>query len=351
MTSILIHSANYFDGQKLIPSSWALISENSTETGTGDGWKQKTADKTIDAQGKTLISGLIDTHCHGAMGHAAQDGLEGMRATLDFNFENGVAKSLLSMVSAPAKELIDLCEQAQELKSDARFAGIHLEGPYISHGKRGAHNPEIVGKPTTDDLKALAKLETAKSITIAPELFETSQIDILSDAGLQLCFGHSEATYEQALEFFKRYPTAIMTHAFNGMNGIHHRAPGPIPAAIETGVMIELIADGIHVEEAAARLLPEDKLILITDAMAATGMPDGEYKLGSMSAHVKDGVARTDSGSLAGSTLRLKEAVANYSAWINSKEKALIAASKNPAKTYGIELPKLSLANHFLLDL
>lgn len=351
MTNVLIHSANYFDGQKLIPNSWALLTHDSAELGQGEGWKQKSADKVIDAQGKTLISGLVDTHCHGAMGHAAQDGLAGMRATLDFNFENGVAKSLLSMVSAPAKELIDLCEQAQDLKSDERFAGIHLEGPYISHGKRGAHNPEIVGKPTTDDLKALAKQETAKSITIAPELFETSQIDILADAGLQLCFGHSEATYEQALAFFKRYPTAIMTHAFNGMNGIHHRAPGPIPAAIESAVMIELIADGIHVEEAAARLLPEDKLILITDAMAATGMPDGEYKLGSMSAHVKDGIARTDSGSLAGSTLRLKDAVSNYSAWIGNKEKALIAATSNPAKTYGINVPKLSLANHFLLDL
>ena len=178
----------------------------------------------------------------------------------------------------------------------------------------------------------------------------TSQIDILADAGLQLCFGHSEATYEQALAFFKRYPTAIMTHAFNGMNGIHHRAPGPIPAAIESGVMVELIADGIHVEEAAARLLPEDKLILITDAMAATGMPDGEYKLGSMTAHVKDGVARTDSGSLAGSTLRLKDAVSNYSAWIGNKEKALIAGSTNPAKTYGINVPKLNLTNHFLLN-
>lgn len=350
MTSILIHSADYFDGQLLFANSWALLTDDSAELAQGDGWRQKTADRTIDAQGKTLISGLVDTHCHGAMGHAAQDGLAGMRATLDFNFENGVAKSLLSLVSAPAKELIDLCEQAQELKSDERFAGIHLEGPYISHGKRGAHNPEMVGKPTTDDLRALAKQETAKSITIAPELFQTSQIDILADAGLQLCFGHSEATYEQALAFFKRYPTAIMTHAFNGMHGIHHRAPGPIPAAIESGVMIELIADGIHVDDAAARLLPEDKLILVTDAMAATGMPDGEYKLGSMTAHVRDGVARTDSGSLAGSTLRLKDAVANYASWVENKEKALSAASTNPAKIFGITAPKLSLANHFLLD-
>ena len=349
MSEMLIHSASYFDGDKLIPNTWALLTDSGAEIGQGDSWQQRSAEHTVDATGKVLLSGLFDTHCHGAMGHAAQDGLEGMRATLDFNFENGVARSLLSMVSAPAKELIELCEQAQELRSDERFAGIHLEGPYLSQGKKGAHNPEIVGPPKTEDLREIAKLGTAKSITIAPELFEESQLDILADAGLQLCFGHSEATYEQAKRFFARYPSAIMTHAFNGMNGIHHRAPGPIPAAIEAGVMIELIADGIHVEPAAARLLPEEKVILITDAMAATGMPDGEYNLGSMVATVKDGVARTESGSLAGSTLRLHQAVRHYGEWIENPELALRAATSHPAAVYGVELPKLSSKNFLLL--
>ncbi len=351
MTNILVHSANYFDGEKLTPNSWALLTDTGAELGTGEGWKQKSADQTIDAKGQVLLSGMVDTHCHGAMGHAAQDGIEGMRALLDFNKANGVAKSLLSMVSAPAQELIDLCEQAKDLKGDERFAGIHLEGPYISHGKRGAHNPEIVGPPKTEDRKAIAKLETATSITIAPELFENSQLDILADAGLQLCFGHSEASYEVAKAFFERYPSAIMTHAYNGMNGIHHRAPGPIPAAIEAGVMIELIADGIHVEDAAARLLPQDKVILITDAMSATGMPDGTYQLGSMKAEVKNSIARTESGSLAGSTLLLKDAVKNYGSWIENKQQALISATTNPAAVYGITLPKLSAGNYLLLDL
>lgn len=349
MSEFLIHSASYFDGQKLAPNSWALLKESGAEIGQGDDWKQHQAKETIDAGGKVLLSGLFDTHCHGAMGHAAQDGLFGMRATLDFNFENGVAKSLLSMVSAPARELIELCEQAQELKSDERFAGIHLEGPYLSQGKKGAHNPEIVGPPKTEDLREIAKLETAKSITIAPELFEESQIDILADAGIQLCFGHSEATYEQARRFFERYPSAIMTHAFNGMNGIHHRAPGPVPAAIESGVMVELIADGIHVEPAAARLLPQDKVILITDAMAATGMQDGEYNLGSTVASVKDGIARTESGSLAGSTLRLHQAVRHYGEWIENLEQALRAATSHPASVYSVELPKPSSKNFLLL--
>lgn len=349
MSETLIHSVSYFDGDKLIENSWALLTESGAEIGQGASWKQKKAKHSVDASGKVLLSGLVDTHCHGAMGHAAQDGLAGMRATLDFNFEKGVAKSLLSMVSAPVNQLIELCEQAQELHGDERFAGIHLEGPYLSHGKRGAHNPEIIGSPKTQELKEIAKLGVAKSITIAPELFEEGQLDILADAGLQLCFGHSEATYEQAKEFFKRYPSAIMTHAFNGMNGIHHRAPGPIPAAIEAGVMIELIADGIHVEQAAARILPKERLILITDAMSATGMPDGYYNLGSIQAKVSGGVARTDAGSLAGSTLLLKDAVANYGGWVGDLEQALQAATARPAQSYGIELPKLSLENYLLI--
>ena len=349
MSDVLIHSARLFQNGKLIDNSWALLSDDGAETGQGDSWQQLQARQTIDASGKVLISGLIDTHCHGAMGHAAQDGLEGMRATLDFNMQNGVTKSLLSTVSAPVSELLQLCELAQDLRDDSRFVGLHLEGPFLSHGKRGAHNPEIIGPPKTEDLRAIAKHDTVRSITIAPELFEPGQLEILADSGIKLCFGHSEANYEQSKEFFSRFPDAIMTHAFNGMNGIHHRAPGPIPAAIEAGVMIELIADGIHVEPGAARLLPRDRVILITDAMAATGMPDGSYQLGSMQAEVRGGVARTESGSLAGSTLLLKDAVKNFSDWTHVPEAAISAATTNPAAAYGIAPAQLSSKNFLLL--
>lgn len=350
MSNKLIHSVRLFENGKLTGDSWALLEPGKSTTGQADGWKQHVAGaEIIDGSNQILLSGLFDTHCHGAMGHAAQDGLEGMRETLDFNFSNGVGISLLSLVSALPSDVIDLCEQATELKDDPRFIGLHLEGPYIAQSKRGAHNPEIIGPPKTEDLKTIANFESVSSITIAPELFETSQLDILQDAGIKLCFGHSDAGYEKSLEFFRRYPNSVMTHAFNGMHGIHHRAPGPIPAAIEAGVDIELIADGIHVLPAASRLLPSEKVILITDAMAATGMPDGDYQLGSMLARVVDGIARTESGSLAGSTLRLVEAVKNYAEWSSDLLAALNAATLNPAKAYGAKLPELSLENHLLL--
>ena len=352
MTKKLIHSVQLFDGSTLTPNSWALLDTKSAITGQGQSWQEHAPGaEVVDGQNQVLLASLFDTHCHGAMGQAAQNGLAGMLATLEFNHSNGVGISLLSLVSAAPSDVIELCETAMELRQDPRFIGLHLEGPYIAQSKRGAHNPEIIGPPTTSDLKTIAGFESVRSITIAPELFENSQLDILQDAGIKLCFGHSDAGYEKSLEFFTRYPDAVMTHAFNGMHGIHHRAPGPIPAAIESGVSVELIADGIHVLPAAAMLLPKEKLILITDAMEATGMPDGLYQLGSMQATVKDGVARTDSGSLAGSTLVLKDAITNYAAWSNDPIAALKAATTNPAETYGAKLPELSLENHLLITL
>lgn len=352
MSKKLIHSVRLFDGSTLTPQSWALLDTQSAITGQGEGWRQhQEGAEVVDGKNQVLLASLFDTHCHGAMGQAAQNGLEGMRATLDFNHSNGVGVSLLSLVSAAPSDVIDLCEQAMELRNDPRFLGLHLEGPYIAQSKRGAHNPEIIGPPKTADLKAIARFESVRSITIAPELFDTSQLDILQDAGVKLCFGHSDAGYEQSLEFFTRYPNSVMTHAFNGMHGIHHRAPGPIPAAIECGVNIELIADGIHVLPPAAMLLPIEKLILVTDAMEATGMPDGDYLLGSVVAHVKNGVARTDSGSLAGSTLVLADAVTNYKSWSNDPLASLKAATTNPAASYGAKLPELSMQNHLLLSI
>jgi len=142
-----------------------------------------------------------------------------------------------------------------------------------------------------------------------------------------------------------------MTHTFNGMKGIHHREPGPIPAAIETDTFMELIADGSHVSPAAARLIPAERLILVTDAIDATGQPDGDYFLGAVQITVSGGVARTHEGSLAGSTLLLKEAVKNYAGWTSNPLAAIRAATTNPELAYGIGPNQLALGSAFLLDL
>jgi len=350
LQQFLIHNIRVFDGA-LQPTGWALLGENGATLGSGDTWKSIASGvDVLDGKGQVLLAGLLDTHCHGAMGHSANDGLAGMLETLNFNQQNGVARSLLSLVTASQQQLVALCEEARELTSDERFCGIHLEGPYLAKDKKGAHDEKYLALPDTKALEAIAAIGVVKSITIAPELFSEAQLDLLEDAGIKLCLGHTDIDYDGATEFFENHPHSVMTHAFNAMMPIHHREPGPIPAAIEQGVFIELIADGIHVHESVATLIPKQQLILVTDAMSATGMPDGEYQLGSLSVDVKGAVARTKEGNLAGSTLKLVDAVRNYAEFSGDPVAALRAATINPAKAYGIELPKLSLNNYLLLD-
>lgn len=347
----LIHNVILFDGD-LHADSWALLSPGAAVVGKGTAWEEHSQGaELVDGQGQVLLPGFIDTHCHGAAGKSVNDGLQGMKTVLDFNFANGVARSLLSIITSSHSELLDLCIQARELKEDSRFAGVHLEGPYLAHSHKGAHDPARLAVPQNADLKELIATGVVKSMTIAPELFDASQLHLLEESGITLCLGHTGIDYDGAKRFFKEHPNALVTHAFNGMRGIHHREPGPVPAAIEAGVFIELIMDGIHVHEPVAKILPAVQVLLVTDAMSATGMPDGSYRLGSVSVEVKDSIARTPQGGLAGSTLTLAKAVNNYARVSGSPLAALRAATVNPARAYGIELPGLSLENHVLLAL
>lgn len=351
MKSKLIHNVIRFDGE-LHADSWALLTPGAAVVGKGTTWEAHSQGaELVDGQGQVLLAGFIDTHCHGAAGESVNDGLAGMQRVLDFNFAHGVARSLLSLITSSHSELLDLCNQAKELLGDPRFAGLHLEGPYLAHSHKGAHDPARLAVPETTELEKLIATGVVKSMTIAPELFDSSQLQLLEQAGITLCLGHTDIDYQGAKNFFESHPNALVTHAFNGMRGIHHREPGPVPAAIEAGVFIELIMDGIHVHEPVAKLLPAAQLLLVTDAMSATGMPDGSYRLGSVSVEVKDSIARTPQGGLAGSTLTLAKAVSNYARVSGSPVAALRAATVNPARAYGIELPELSLENHVLLAL
>lgn len=362
----LIHSTALIDyastergatSADLKADSWALLRADGAQVGSGDSWRQlelEAGTEVIDATGALLLSGFVDTHCHGAAGFNAQDGISGMRAVLDYNQSVGVARTMLSLVSDSHGRLLELCQDAATLSSDERLLGVHLEGPYLSNLHPGAHSHAALRSPSATELEELLSQTLVSSITIAPELFSKDQLGLLRESGVKVCVGHTAIDYESALAFFEVFPDAVVTHAFNGMNSIHHRAPGLIPAAIDRGVYTELIADGIHVHPAVSRMLPSERVILVTDAMSAAGMPDGNYRLGDLVVTVEEGVAKTESGSLAGSTLKLTDAVANYSNWLSRTDAiatAIWAATGNPAETYGFELPKLSLQNHIVFQL
>jgi len=234
----------------------------------------------------------------------------------------------------------NICQQLDAARevSDPHFLGIHLEGPFLAENHRGCHPPDKLLSPTDEDIARLitAGAGVLRSITIAPELFSARQVSMLIDGGIVVCLGHTDATYEQTRAMFDQ-GARVLTHAFNGMPGIHHRKPGPVMAAIDGEDFTELIADGHHVHEPVARLLPAERVILVTDAMSATGQPDGSYALGDTEVSVVDGVPRDRFGSLAGSTLKMAQAVQNYASWTGSIELALRAAITNPRRAYGIE--------------
>ena len=336
---LLITNARIFDGSRLLDLGW--ISK------TGDTWKVGSespgdAIEVIDGEGGFVTTPLVDTHVHGGGGFSAEKGVDDMRGVIDFHAAHGVGRTALSLMTDSLEALEDQILCAHEI-TDSRFSGLHLEGPYLSPDFRGCHPPSLLARPKTRDLQHLIDIARGivKSMTIAPELFSAEQLTLLTRSGIQLCLGHTSADYALCHDFFTHYGT-VMTHAFNAMPGIHHRNPGPVPAALDTDAYTELIADGHHVDPAAARLLNPEKVILVTDAMSATGQPDGDYRVGATPVTVRERVARDQTGSLAGSTLLLHHAVTNYAAWIHSPELALRAAVTNPAKAYGDEPPTLS---------
>lgn len=340
MSAKALFNLNIFTGEK-ISKGWAVIDGPIQAVGYGDEYKNLDHEFE-DAKGIFLSPKLLDTHIHGGNGHKNDDGAQHMQAVLDYHASHGVGSTFLSLISAPVSQILELIDEAKTIR-DHRFLGLHLEGPFISQEFKGAHDPEVLHAPTDGEMNEIIQRGKGiiRSITLAPELTPESQIRDLLDNGIMPCFGHSASGYDQAKEFFQM-GSNVMTHAFNGMSGIHHRAPGPIPAALEANVFTELIADGVHVQPAAARLLNPEKVILVTDAMVATGMPDGNYALGSMAVEVKNSIARTESGSIAGSTLLLKTAVKNYAEWVDSAEAAFMAAITNPAVAYGLKPKTIS---------
>jgi N-acetylglucosamine-6-phosphate deacetylase len=351
VTSKLIHSTTLFQGGQLHADAWALLTPSGCSTGVGAGWSSLEADSIEDGTGQVLHAGFFDTHCHGGGGYSANRGLTDIKAILDYNQEHQVSRNLISLVSAEVADMVEIAESARALAEDKRFIGLHFEGPFLAAAYCGAQNPKVLKNPTDAELEAIIAPGTVKSMTIAPELFTEDQLRLLARANIKICFGHSEGNYDQARVLFESFPGSVMTHTFNAMLPIHHRAAGPIPAALETETFMELIADGIHVEPSVARLIPKDSLILVTDAIEAAGSTEGHYLLGGLEVSVQNGIARTKDGNLAGSTLAMDDAVKNYASWSEDDLAAMKAAITNPEQAYGVSSAELSIDNYFLISL
>lgn len=308
----LFHDARKLDADGQVDEFWMLVT-GDTISQTGNGRHPEVANdvERIDVRGQWLSPGFIDLHAHGGGGHSYDGDASEIRAAIATHRAHGTTRSVLSLVTNPIPQLCaslatiaDLCDE------DPTVFGSHLEGPFLSEARKGAHNSSYLRAPSAPEVEELigASRGTLRQLTLAPELdgaFEA--IDRLVEASVVIAIGHTEASFELAKSAFDR-GARLLTHAFNAMPGIHHRAPGPVVAAFDDDrVTLELILDGIHVHPDVARLAfnsAPDRIALVTDAMAAADADDGDYLLGSLAVTVHDGRAvLLGTDSIAGSTL------------------------------------------------
>jgi N-acetylglucosamine-6-phosphate deacetylase len=262
-----------------------------------------------DLHGAVIVPGFVDIHCHGGGGASfdSADPEECARAVA-FHRERGTTTLMASLVTAAPDDLLRRAAVLSDLAADGVVAGIHYEGPFLSAARKGAHDPALLRDPDPATVERLLKVPHVRMMTIAPEL--EGGIDALRrvrDAGAIPAVGHTDATYEVTREAV-RAGARVATHLFNGMRPLHHREPGPILALLDApDVVVELIGDGVHLHPAVvahiARTTGASRATLVTDAIAAAGMSDGDYELGGLGVEVRDGVARlSGGGSIAGST-------------------------------------------------
>jgi len=311
MSTLLLHSAHRIDERGEVPDAWVLF-DGPVIAASGAGLANAPhADTSMDLGGARLVPGFIDLHGHGGGGHAYDDGGAELTAALDAHRAHGTTRSVISLVANPLGELRErLGEIAALAAVDPLVLGSHLEGPFLAHDQRGAHNAEFLREPDPESVESLlaAAAGTLRQVTIAPELPGALEVIAeLAAAGVTVAVGHTEATFEQARDAFDA-GARMLTHAFNAMPGMHHRAPGPVLAALEDSrVTLELILDGHHVHPDIARLLFHEaphRVALITDAMAAAAADDGDYRLGSLNVSVRHGLAvLSGTSTIAGSTL------------------------------------------------
>lgn len=326
------------------------------------------------APGDVILPGLLDLHCHGGGGHGfATVRPDEARAAAAFHASRGTTGVVASLVSAAPADLLAQVRALAPLVAEGTLLGLHLEGPFLSPARRGAHAAALLRDP--DEALVTALLEAAagaiKIVTIAPERTGAAAVTArLRAAGVVVAFGHTDTGYAgmtRALAGGREAPAeagpggALVTHLGNAMAPVRAREPGPVAAALVAAAAgtawVELIADGVHVDPGFTRLVfaaaAPGRVVLVTDAMAAAGMPDGAYRLGSLPVTVAGGVARLTgavagpgdgasaedgAGAIAGGTRTLLEVVATAVASGVPLAEAVLAASATPARVLGLGL-------------
>lgn len=350
MTDILLHHATIVPATGSSFLGWLLIHEGRIVLlGAGDDpfLESAASHQRIDAQGYWLVPGFIDLHVHGAVNYELMDANpDGLRTMAQFYAAHGVTAFLPTTWAAPPQALQLVIAMVDTLigpvPGGASILGVHLEGPYLNPARCGAQDPQWIRRATSEEALPLLDSGIIRLVALAPEFPENRWlIRECLRRGITVSLAHSTATFAEANAAFA-YGISQTTHTFNAMTGLGHREPGAVGAALaHPFVRSELIADLIHVHPVPLTMLLRVKgahrIILITDAVRAAGLPDGTYTLGDRTVIVSHGAVRLLDGTLAGSTLTMDQALRNVhdvTGW--PIEEIWPMASLTPAQAIGI---------------
>ena len=336
-----IVNGSVFDGDGFVERDVFAAEGRFVEEVEGEG-------DVLDASGCYVIPGLVDLHFHGSAGADMSDGdLEGLHRMGAYEASRGVTAMCPATMTLPEDVLMRAAQAAaayEPAADEAALVGINMEGPFISPSKVGAQNPDYVRNPSADEFRRLQEAADGlfKLVDIAPE--EPGAEEFIREMAneVRISLAHTCTDYDTAVRAFE-LGARQLTHLYNAMDPMHHRKPGPIPAAVEHGeVAAEIIADGVHIHPAMVRLafqlFGDDRMILISDTLRAAGLEDGTYDLGGQDVTVRGPVATIDNGALAGSVSDLMRcltvAVRDMGIPLAS---AVKAASANPARALGLD--------------
>lgn len=301
--------------------------------------------ETINGNGGYISPGFLDIHIHGSGGMDTMDAAESSLDKISKSvIKNGVTSYLPTTMTMDIEIIFDVLDHIRKYlnksSSGAQVLGVNVEGPFINKDKKGAQSEKNIINP---DLNLFDKyLDIIKIMTVAVEKTGALKlIEKLNNKGIISSLGHSTAGYEEVLKA-QQYGLKLITHLYNAMTGLHHRRPGIVGAALNSNLSCELIADGIHIHPAVLELTTKiksaDELILVTDSVEAAGLNGGEYNLGGQNVIVKEGSARLENGTLAGSVLTIDQALRNMLKFTGLELPEVIKMiSLNPAKLLNME--------------
>ena len=305
----------------------------------------------FNAPNRFIVPGFIDVHVHGGGGGDTMDGLEGIQKLAAYHAQHGTTALLATTITNPWKNVLSALKNTHKAMNTphwtgSRILGAHLEGPFVSPYKLGAQPPFTLD-PTPERVQAVLELEVIKVVTLAPEIPHALEAaKLFLEAGVRVSLGHTIGTSEDASKIFelasqlKRATQISGTHLYNAMGGLEGRKPGVLGALLgNPNAYGEVILDFLHVHPSsfrAAFFAKPEKLMLITDAMRASGMPDGQYDLGGQMARLENGAVKLPDGTLAGSVLTMLGAVQNAVKAGLALEVAVKLASSHPAQYLGL---------------